>query len=168
MSVRNLVLHGGHYRSLLHEIALEMFSEKPLTGWGGGSFLYNYASYEHRVPEMAENRPNFSYYLLNSHADGDWYQFLAEYGLIGSSLFAAVWVPILFLWCKNYRRQKVILLLAGGACCLILYHGLIDRPFRNTGVVFMLWSSGILVCKAALLNNTPSKKLLNTGNNPAP
>ena len=145
------LVHGDKYRRLLHEVALKMFGDRPWFGWGAAGYFYAYASYEHRVPEMAANRPGFSYYLLVGHADGDWYEFLAEFGVVGTGLFALIWIPHLQLWLFRRRLAAKELVLPGVAVGLLLYHGLLDQTFRNVGVNFLLLASSVLVSKGALL-----------------
>lgn len=142
-----LILHGDTFRRLSHEIALEMFKDRPVLGWGGGAFLYTYATYEERVPEMAANRPGSSYYLLSRHADGDWYEFLVEYGLLGTGLFLLFWMPHFALWIRSrstIQSGPLFLALAAG---LLFYHGLIDQTFRNPGVLLLLFTTVVLTSK---------------------
>lgn len=145
--------HGGTTRFLQHQVALEMFKDRPWFGWGAGSFLYNYAGYDARVPEMASNRPNYSYYLLTPHASGDWYELLAETGVVGTLLFATVWLPHLALW---YRRRiwrdpgRFLPALAAG---LVLIHGFIDAVLRNEGLLLLLGVCVVLTTKRLLLSS---------------
>jgi O-antigen ligase len=143
-------LHGGKYRMLLHQIALEMYKDRPWYGWGSGSYLYVYASYEGRVPEMARNRPNYSYYLVGAHADGDWYEFLAELGIVGTGLFALIWVPHLLLWGRRRIWARPDLFMPALAVLLVLLHGFIDVSFRNIGLLWLLSVTAVLVSKLAL------------------
>jgi O-antigen ligase len=105
---------------------------------------------------MAANRPGFSYYLLVNHADGDWYEFLAEFGVVGTGLFVLIWIPHLQLWLFRRRLATRELLLPSIAVGLLLYHGLLDQTFRNVGVNFLLLASSVLVSKGALLLPGPS------------
>lgn len=150
----SVVLHGGKYRQLLHEIALEMFKDRPWYGWGAAGYFYTYAQHEKKVPAMAANRPGFSYYLLVGHADGDWYEFLAEFGIVGTTIFAVIWLPHLVLW-KRRRLWKNPLLFAPAVAVLaILYHGLIDQSFRNVGLLFLHLATAVLVTKLTLLHQS--------------
>jgi O-antigen ligase len=144
-------VHGGKFRFLQHQIALEMFKDRPFYGWGAASFLYNYARYEGRVPEMASNRPNYSYHLLTPHADGDWYEFLAEFGVVGTSLFALAWLPHLVFWVRRRIWGESAVFMPALGAVLVLGHGFIDMVFRNVGLLFVLAITVALVTKSRLL-----------------
>jgi O-antigen ligase len=143
-------IHGGTFRMLNHQIALEMFKDRPWLGWGAGSFLYNYAGYYPRVPELALNRPNSSYYLLGQHADGDWYEFLSEFGALGTALFAIAWIPHLALWVRRRIWRDAGLMLPAIGVVLVLGHGLVDRAFRNVSLLLLLGISTVLVTRLVL------------------
>lgn len=146
-------LHGGKFRFLQHQFALEMFKDRPWFGWGAGSFLYNYAGYDARVPEMASNRPVYSYYLLSPHADGDWYELLAECGVVGTLLFAGVWLPHLALWWRRRIWRDPGVFLPALAAVLVVGHGLVDSVFRNAGLLLLLGVCVVLITKRVLLRH---------------
>ncbi len=146
----NVILHGGKYRQLLHEIAWEMFADRPWYGWGAAGYFYTYAQYEKKVPEMAFNRPGYSYYLLTGSADGDWYEFLAEFGIVGTTLFAVIWLPHLFLWARLRIWSNPPVFMPALAVMLILIHGLIDQSFRNVGLLFLHLAMAVMVTKLML------------------
>lgn len=145
------VIHGDTFRRLLHEVALEMVADKPWLGWGAAGYFYAYASYEARVPEMVQNRVNFRYFRLLPYADGDWYQFLVEFGLVGTFLFAAVFLPHLIRWLTVLASRRTTEILPMLASLLLLYHGLIDQTFRNSGLLFLFLATAFLVTKSSLL-----------------
>jgi hypothetical protein len=145
--------HGGKMRMLEHQVALKMFSDRPWLGWGAGSYLYNYSGYDAAVPEMASIRSGYSYYLLSPHADGDWYEFLAEFGVIGTSLFLFIWLPHLIWWVRTRAWADPAVLMPALAVGLVLVHGFIDSAFRNLAVLLVLGVSTALVTKSLSLRN---------------
>jgi hypothetical protein len=149
------LVHGDKYRRLIHEVAIEMVKARPWYGWGAAGYFYAYASHERLVPEMASNRPGYSYYLLIGHADGDWYEFLAEFGIIGTALFALVFLPHVLRWARLLFSRRSTELLPMVACLLLLYHGLIDQTFRNSGVLFLLLASVFLVTRSTQTAGSP-------------
>jgi hypothetical protein len=102
---------------------------------------------------MATQRPGYSYYLVTPHADGDWYEFLAELGVVGTGLFAAIWVPHLAAWCRRRIWRRADLLMPALGVVLIFLHGFVDMSFRNIGLLLLLSLTAILVTKLALLDD---------------
>jgi O-antigen ligase len=145
--------HGGKIRMLEHQVALKMFNDRPWFGWGAGSYLYNYAGYDAAVPEMASNRSGYSYYLLNPHADGDWYEFLAEFGIIGTLLFLFIWLPHLIWWVRMRAWAGPAVCMPALAVGLVLGHGFIDSVFRNLALFLVLGVSTALVTKSLNLRD---------------
>ncbi len=151
------VIHGDTFRRLLHEVALEMVADKPWLGWGAAGYFYAYASYETRVPEMVQNRVNFRYFRLLPSADGDWYQFLVEFGIVGTALFAAIFLPHLIRWLAVVASRRTTEILPMLASLLLLYHGLIDQTFRNSGLLFLFLATTFLVTKSSLLKASSAR-----------
>jgi hypothetical protein len=92
-------LRGGKFRAMIRELGIEMWSERPAFGWGGGAYLYLFNSYHTRVPEIAEHlfreQPNLNR-VIGPTANCDWIEFMVEYGLVGTSLLAlAVVIPVM-------------------------------------------------------------------------
>jgi len=145
--------HGGKIRMLEHQVALKMFNDRPWFGWGAGSYLYNYAGYDAAVPEMASNRSGYSYYLLNPHADGDWYEFLAEFGIIGTFLFFFIWLPHLIWWVRKRAWAGPAMCMPALGVALVLSHGFIDSVLRNLAIFLVLGVSSALVTKSLNLRD---------------
>lgn len=130
------ILRGGNFRMLQHEVAWRMFDDARVFGWGGGCYLYLYNGYYRQVPELArELEAQGLNRIVFPHADSDWAEFLAEYGIAGTSLFVA---PLLcwlawFLPRAKRTRAEVWLLAAGVAC--VLTQASIDPALRNPVVL---------------------------------
>ena len=139
-------LQGGNFRVMLREVGYEMWSDSPVWGWGGGSFLYLYNTYHVRVPALAAHiyaeQP-----LLNRFfgptVNCDWVEFLVEYGAVGFLLMLAMMAVFLVAWWRRGGGQEALtfFLLAGVAGLAL--HAFFDYILRNpallilaTGVIF--------------------------------
>jgi O-antigen ligase len=140
-------------RSVLYHDTWRMARERPLFGWGMGSFpsvfgLYN--SQESKVDHLP---------VIYHDAHSDWLQSLAELGLAGTALLAAaVALPL-----RAVRRLKVasipFFLLWG--CVLVGAYALIEFPFGNVAVVLGWWLCFFAAVQytrlTALLTSRPRK-----------
>lgn len=153
------LLAGGSFRQILHRIALEMAQDRPWFGHGAGAYLPLFPLYQARVPAYmaaitrdhpTTNRP------AHTHADGDWLEFAAEYGLVGTALFAAPWC----VWLNTLRRTRTrtlaALLLAAGPL-VVLVHGWIDFVLRNGAILALAAAMALLALAVARFSPTPSR-----------
>lgn len=131
------LLSGGSYRRILHDIAWQMTLDRPWLGHGAGCYVILFPEYQKRVPAFAEavrrfqpdwNRP------VHVHADSDWLEFTAEYGLVGTALFAAPWIVWLAALRQARSTMPALLLLAAGPL-FVLVHGWIDFVLRNPAIL---------------------------------
>jgi O-antigen ligase len=132
--------HGGEWRYYLHRISLEMAGDRPWLGWGGGCFVYLFPDYHGKVPELAatayRSQPSL-YRLIAVHGDGDWYEFLAEYGIMGCSLLLAAWVLLVVQVIRlGLGRRPELWPVAAGLAFAFL-HGSIDLVLRNQAVIVL-------------------------------
>jgi O-antigen ligase len=141
-------------RLALIAAALRMWREQPwfgVGGWGYGRWLCLYLPREAwplLVPGMA-----------NLHNDP--VQFLAEFGIVGGGLMAAVAVLLVrrIVRAPHWRRPLVVLPLAGAA--LTVAHSLIDLPFRCPAVLYA-WLAILAALPAALRAHTSAPRPRNT------
>jgi len=147
------LLAGGEFRSWQHEVAWQMHRDAPWYGWGAGSYLYLFGTYYPRVPQLTAH---FEAQRLNrvvfAHADGDWLEFLLEYGIVGMALLmtpAICWLAWLLPRVRRVGRE-VWLLTAGIAC--VSAQAAIDPALRNpmvfSGVAALAWLA-IMLHRAA-------------------
>ncbi len=144
-------MQGGHYRVLLRQIGLEMWSDRPVFGWGGGSYLYLFNEYQARVPAVVEHiyreQPTLNRLYMVS-VDCDWVEFLAEYGAVGVGLLlfaVVVWVGA--SWRRGGWKRETAFFLTLGAVGLAA-HGWYDHVLRNQAVIVLFF--GLLVVGARL------------------
>lgn len=106
-------------RAITTTITWQMFQEKPLFGWGAGSWRYVFPLYQKSYPEI--------YYLhqdpkrgwvgrkIYYYAHNDIVQFLCEYGMIGCSFLLLSFAYWISLSCFKVSGNvlSVLMLLAG-------------------------------------------------------
>lgn len=131
-----LLLRGGNFRTLQHEVAWGIFGDARAFGRGGGCYLYLFNEYYRRVPELAaELDAQKLNRVVFPHADGDWQEFLAEYGIAGMALFVMPLMCWLAWLLPRWRRARAgVWMLAAGVAC-VLAQATIDPVFRNPVVL---------------------------------
>jgi len=144
-------VQGGEYRGLLRKVGLNMWLDEPAWGWGGGSYLYLFNTYQKQVPQIAaqiyREQPNLNRFYMVS-ADSDWVEFLVEYGAVGLSLFGVTGALLAVAWWRwRGWTQKLPLFLGFGAAGIVL-HGYLDHILRNPALLILL--AGLLVVAVRL------------------
>jgi len=83
--------------------ALRMFREKPIFGWGPGTYMFQYAPYQKSFEKtiISTNAGDMG----NAHSE--YIGSLSESGVIGSLSFILIVVLTIFTAIKIYRRSKV-------------------------------------------------------------
>ncbi len=116
----------------------EMIMDKPLTGWGAGSYRYYFPVYEQNYPALW-NVTNARW----EYAANDYLQILAELGLVGGLLLVAgtgYWV-IRLLRHQAHTRPHALLLIAGLG--MLMLQALVDLPLYCPAVLLtwcVLWT----------------------------
>lgn len=144
------LLAGGSYRQILHNIAWEMTLDRPWFGHGAGCYVLLFTEYHPRVPDymiaLRRDHPT-THRPIHFHADGDWLEFTAEYGLVGTSLLALPWLAWLIALYQARPGGPAVALLALGPL-LLLAHGWVDFVLRNPAVVGL--AAGLAVLALSL------------------
>lgn len=104
------------------KIAVDLIKDKPMLGWGWGS--YNYAMKRYAPKYIGNN-------VIAQYAHCDWLQFLGEFGTIGFSLFVA---PIMYLIYK-YRKPDPVAAWICLGLSVILFIALFEFPLSNPAVL---------------------------------
>jgi O-antigen ligase len=139
-------------RATLYADTWRMARDRPLFGWGMGSFPYVFFIYN------SQDHPNRIDHLPNNYHDAhnDWLQSAAEHGLIGSTVLAlCALVPLRLLRGRAGAGPLTRYLLAG--CALILAYAWIEFPFGNVAVVLAWWFCFFTALAYALLSAPDSK-----------
>lgn len=112
---------GALQRVLMTEATLKMGNDRPLYGWGAGSFRYIFPMYQRDYPELFYRRhAKWGYFgrKVWRYAHNDMVQFFAEYGILGYSLQAGFVFSFFgyLLWYTSEDRIAVIFLIFGYLC----------------------------------------------------
>ncbi len=118
-------------RSVLYHDTWRMARERPLFGWGMGSYPVVFSLYNTQESKV-DRLP-----VIYHDAHSDWLQSLAELGLAGTALLgSAVLLPL-----RAIRRRRLttipLYLLAG--CLLTAAYAGVEFPFGNGAVVLAWW-----------------------------
>jgi O-antigen ligase len=118
-------------RGILYHDTWRMAKERPVFGWGMGSFPSVFAFFNSQV--AGSDRIPVVYHDAHS----DWLQSVAEIGFTGTALVgAAVALPLLAVRWK--RMSPVPYFLAAG-CVLVAAYAWVEFPFGNVAVVLAWW-----------------------------
>jgi len=144
---------GGEYRGLLRKVGLKMWLDEPIWGWGGGSYLYLFNTYQVQVPQIAAHvyreQPNLNRFYMVS-ADSDWVEFLVEYGAVGLALLSIAVALLVWAWWRwRGWTQELPLFLALGTAGIVL-HGYLDHVLRNPALLILLSGSLIAAVRLAV------------------
>jgi O-antigen ligase len=162
---RKTFLSGGQFRNILHSIAWKMTLDKPWFGHGAGCYILLFTEYHPKVPEYMDSikrdHPT-THRILHSHADGDWIEFTAEYGLIGTALLAIPWVAWLLRLFQFRPLHPAVIILSLGVG-FVLIHGWFDFVLRNPAILGLTGVLAVVAISTARINTlNPSEKLTPT------
>jgi O-antigen ligase len=121
--------------------AIKMFSEKPVFGWGPGTYMFKYAPFQvsYDRTEISTNRGNWG----NAHSE--YLGPLAESGLFGSLTFTAIVVLVFTTAFSCYRKLKgkksTQLLILGATLGLVTYcsHGVLNNYLDTDKASALFW-----------------------------
>jgi len=130
-------------------ISLSLFKEKPLFGWGGGSFPHLYQDVAER--EEIENAPET---LEAEYAASDWFRMLAEFGIVGSLLLLLPFLYLLkhFFRAHTFQNPLIGFLLLGVASGSILILGsplLQNSAFTTTWLLLLTFGAVLIRVESA-------------------
>lgn len=113
----------GPEASALRNSAKEMFLDNPIFGWGMDSFSQLLPYYQ----------PDWMLGSVNERAFSDYYQHLAEYGIVGASLAPIICIGLVIRYIigKNDIRLTNYLLVG---CLAITILAFVDTPFMSPAV----------------------------------
>ena len=147
-------------RTLSTKATFEMSQDRLLFGWGGGSFRYIFPIYQKNYNELwyYSHHPTGGWYGRRTYdyAHNDWAQFLAEYGIVGSTFIALMFgclFPIIFNLFLSCWRSGVFFSIG---LFVVMAHNFVDFIFSSPSYWCAFWGSCFLISK--LLK---TKKLIN-------
>lgn len=114
-------------RLILYRDVLRLFADRPLFGWGMGSFPHAFYSYNSQ-DKLRRVHPS-----VFQDAHSDWLQCLAEQGVVGTLLLAtAVALPLRRSFSSMLRSYFARYVLLG--CGMVLILAAFEFPFGNPAV----------------------------------
>ena len=142
--------------------AFRMFKEKPVFGWGPGTYQFNYApfqfSYEKTI--ISTNAGDMG----NAHSE--YFGPLSESGIFGMLSMVIIVIMVYYIGIKNYyslKDKKLKTLTLSVICALTTYfvHGLLNNFLDTDKASAPFWSFiAILVAIDLYHNNTQNTQLL--------
>ena len=156
--LQRVVLNLDDYdRVLSSKATWEMAQDQLIYGWGAGSFRYIF-------PIHQKNYNTLWYYAYHptgvwygrrvyNYAHNDWVQFLAEYGIIGCTLIATIFlclVPGIFELFAQCRFSGLLFLIG---LLVIIVHNLTDFIFSSPAYWVAFLGTCFLVLKLSRLEN---------------
>ena len=123
-----------HERIQLYRDTLQLAEEKPVFGWGLGSFERTLQLIR---PRPLEARRQYEHSYVEAHSD--WLQALAELGLVGTALIALcglvpLWSSRALAHAGTFTRYLF------GGCGLVLAYAAVEFPFANPAVTIAFWT----------------------------
>jgi O-antigen ligase len=139
---------GAGSRAMLYNDTIRMARERPLFGWGMGSYPVVFSVFNTQESKI-DHLP-----VVYHDAHSDWLQVVAELGLAGASLIAAaVLLPALALRRAKVTRIPIFLLMG---CSLVAAYAWIEFPFGNVAVVLAWWLSFFCAIQYVRLTRRPA------------
>ena len=123
------------------DCALEMFRQKPLTGWGPGTYQFYYAPFQQQE-NMTIISTNFG---DGGNAHSEYLGPLAESGLFGLLFFIVVLLVLFYRAFSNYRyiedfELRVMYVAAVLGLCTYFIHGALNNYLDTDKAAVPVWS----------------------------
>ncbi|MDQ8209168.1 O-antigen ligase family protein [Coraliomargarita sp. SDUM461003] len=153
---------GGHNtRAISTRATWDMAQDRLRLGWGAGSFRYIFPMYQREYPDIY-----YAYYHSKSrkwfgrksfrYAHNDLVQFVAEYGIVGTSLvFGGILLLLLQAFFSSRGQLFAVLILLAGAV-QAFGHAFFDFIFNSPA--YWMAFLGLLVAATKLLRLESAKK----------
>ncbi|HPH11782.1 MAG TPA: O-antigen ligase [Thermotogota bacterium] len=127
-------------RVYMWNIAFEMFKKEPLLGHGFGSFKLLATDYG--LPLTNREGPYYGFFIKPFEAHNDYLQWLAEYGIIGFSMWIMFIGYVLFHGLSGFKKKSFLEYTAYAGIIVILIHAFFEFPFYmvTSMTVFALFS----------------------------
>lgn len=132
-------------RLLARQATWDMARANLVTGWGAGSFRHYFPVYQRAYPEITYWEPGSTRRMRWEYAHNDYVQLLAELGLIGAGILAAM----LACGARHLLRQRAYLrphlMFIVLALVVTAAHAWIDFQFHNPAILVLWCASAALV-----------------------
>jgi O-antigen ligase len=126
-------------RQITTDATNEMWTERPLYGWGAGGFRFLFPKFQQTRPEILWNDQRRKRgYLFWEYAHNDWIQISAEVGFVGLGLIGLGVVTSLFGWFRRSGWKHPLSIICIGGCITTIGHSRAEFLFYNPAIA-MLW-----------------------------
>lgn len=155
----------SYSRTLSTQATWDMAQDRLSYGWGAGSFRYVFPIYQKEYDSLwfhnFHKKRGWQGRKVYQYAHNDWVQFLAEYGIVGCSFLALLFIFLLGLSYKVFQLSA----LAGSfylvGLAVIALHNFVDFIFSSPSYWVAFWASLLLVLKLFYLENKSLKRSAN-------
>lgn len=126
--------------------AFRLFNERPLVGWGPGTYQFVYAPYQ-----MSKEKTIISTNAGDGgNAHSEYFGPLAEQGIIGSLLVLVFVIVTIYSGLKTYHRaknKKAKIMVLGATLAFISYfvHGFLNNFLDTDKLAVPVWSCAALI-----------------------
>ncbi len=126
--------------------AFRLFNERPVFGWGPGTYQFVYAPYQ-----MSKEKTIISTNAGDGgNAHSEYFGPLAEQGLVGSLLMAILVIVTVYCGLTTYKRcknKKAKILVLGATLAFISYfvHGFLNNFLDTDKLAVPVWSLAALI-----------------------
>lgn len=134
-------------RLLIWKVAGDLIKEKPILGWGVGTFGVHYPQVQGEVLSEKENKEYIPQANRSINAHNDYLQIWVETGVLGLLIF--LWIIIRFyrrvfyvlrIHSSEHYFSSLLLIFLTGAMTSFLIHAMVSFPFHiiQNGIFFWL------------------------------
>lgn len=141
--------------------AIEMWKDRPVFGWGPGTYMFEYAPYQLKA-NYTEISTNFGD-VGNAHSE--YLGPLAETGLPGLLIFVSLLIATFFFAFKAHQKttskaEKIIISTA--ACGLVTYftHGFLNNYLDTDKATNIFWPLIAVIVVMDIKNNSRTKEVV--------
>ena len=131
--------------------AVRMFKEKPIFGWGPGTYQFNYAPFQHSDEKtiISTNAGD------GGNAHSEYLGSLAESGLLGLVNYALICILIYITDTRTYHKlkdRKLKMVVAAALCGLITYfiHGALNNFLDIDKIAVPFWGFAAMIVSIEL------------------
>lgn len=141
--------------------AIRMFKEKPVFGWGPGTYQFKYAPFQHSDEKtiISTNAGD------GGNAHSDYLGSLAESGLFGMLNYILVCIIIYITGTRTYRKLKdkrLKMIVASALCGLVTYiiHGALNNFLDIDKIAVPFWGFAAMIVAIELYHIKEEKEEL--------
>lgn len=131
--------------------AIRMFKEKPIFGWGPGTYQFNYAPFQHSDEKtiISTNAGD------GGNAHSEYLGSLAESGLLGLVNYALICIIIYITGTRTYHKlkdRKLKMVVAAALCGLVTYfiHGALNNFLDIDKIAVPFWGFAAMIVSIEL------------------